>query len=98
MPRTNVPGLGEWLIAEPCANFYWESYNKIFQTEFNYSQENKKIRMSWDHLPIMSTVHKAKEQSYYEYTRSLIDLVNAGIISTQTAQERETKYLNKTRS
>lgn len=84
--------------AQSSIQFEGDDFTNTYQTEFNYSQENKKIRMSWDHLPIMATVHKAKEQSYYEYTRSLIDLVKEGIISTQTAQEREKEYLNKTRS
>lgn len=88
-------GFVKWV--QSSVQFEGDDFSDTYQADFNYLEQQKRIRMSWDHLPIMSAVHKEEQQAYFDYVRALIDMVNAGIITNEEAKEREQQYKQKLR-
>lgn len=66
--------------------FEGDDFTDTYQSDFNYLEQNKTIKMSWDHLPIMSSVHKEEEEAFKSFAQAIIELVNAGIYTTEEAK------------
>ena len=67
--------------------FEGDDFTDTYQSDFNYLQENKIIKMSWDHLPIMASVHREEEEAFRAFSQSVIDLVNANIYTAEEARD-----------
>ena len=68
--------------------FEGDDFTDTYQADFKYLEQNKRIKMSWDHLPMMASVHKEEEEAFQSFVQSYIDLVNADIYTAQEAREK----------